>query len=156
ALPAHFGFVRTPARPLLSLQFRLGCKASPGRWYTPWCTPVRWNGVRLMAGAAGEPSQPPSPSRLTPTERALLPVLVDTEFTHMVAFLILMPRGDRLRRELAISPEQFGAVVAAYAWAAGVASLLASLVMDRFDRRTVILTMYAGFGLSTLFCGLAA
>jgi MFS transporter, DHA1 family, inner membrane transport protein len=33
--------------------------------------------------------------------------------------------------------------------------LLASLAMDRFDRKSVLLTMYAGFGLSTLFCGLA-
>src|SRR5690348_13293922 len=108
-----------------------------------------------MAGAAGEASQPPAPSHLTRTEWALLLVLVAIQFTHMVDFVIIMPLGDRLRRELAISPEQFGAVVAAYAWAAGVASLLASLVMDRFDRRTVLLTMYAGFTLSTLFCGLA-
>jgi len=28
-------------------------------------------------------------------------------------------------------------------------------VMDRFDRKAVLLTMYAGFALSTLFCGLA-
>ena len=110
-----------------------------------------------MPGAAGEPSQPPAPaaSRLTRSEWALLLVLVAIQFTHMVDFVIIMPLGDRLRRELAISPEQFGAVVAAYAWAAGVASLLASLVMDRFDRRTVLLTMYAGFTISTLFCGLA-
>lgn len=93
--------------------------------------------------------------RLTGGERALLLVLVAIQFTHMVDFVIIMPLGDRLRRELSISPEQFGAVVASYAWAAGIASLLASLVIDRFDRRSVLLTMYAGFGLSTLFCGLA-
>ena len=106
---------------------------------------------------AGEPSAPQAPasSRLTLAEGELILVLVAVQFTHMVDFVIVMPLGDRLRKELAISPEQFGAVVAAYAWAAGVASLLASLVMDRFDRRTVLLTMYAGFGLSTLFCGLA-
>ena len=93
--------------------------------------------------------------RLNRGERALLLVLVAIQFTHMVDFVIIMPLGDRLRRELGISPEQFGAIVASYAWAAGLASLLASLVIDRFDRRSVLLTMYAGFGLSTLFCGLA-
>ncbi|MBX9626099.1 MAG: MFS transporter [Gemmataceae bacterium] len=88
-------------------------------------------------------------------EWALLLVLVAVQFTHMVDFVIIMPLGKRLMHELDISPSQFGYVVAAYAWAAGVASLLASFVMDRFDRRAVLLTMYAGFGLSTLFCGLA-
>src|SRR5262245_22311717 len=106
---------------------------------------------------AGEPSAPPAPttSRMTLAEWELILVLVAIQFTHMVDFVIVMPLGDRLRNELGLSPEQFGAVVAAYAWAAGVASLLASFVMDRFDRRTTLLTMYAGFGLSTLFCGLA-
>src|SRR5207244_3686776 len=41
-------------------------------------------------------------------------------------------------------------------FAAGIASLCATLVMDRFDRRSVLLTMYGGFVLSTLFCGLAS
>jgi predicted MFS family arabinose efflux permease len=97
----------------------------------------------------------PSPSRLTRPEWGLLLVLVAIQFTHMVDFVIIMPLGDRLRRELSITPDQFGYIVAAYAWAAGIASLLASLVMDRFDRKTVLLTMYAGFGVSTLYCGLA-
>ena len=73
----------------------------------------------------------------------------------MVDFVIIMPLGGRLMAELALSTVQFGHIVSAYAWAAGIASLLASFVMDRFDRKTVLLTMYAGFGVSTLFCGLA-
>ena len=107
-----------------------------------------------MSKAAAAGTRPPAP-RLTRAEWALLLVLVAIQFTHMVDFVIIMPLGDRLRRELGISPEQFGAVVAAYAWAAGVASLLASFVMDRFDRKSVLLSMYAGFGVSTLLCGLA-
>lgn len=103
---------------------------------------------------AGEPSAPAT-SRLSLAEWELLLVLVAVQFTHMVDFVIVMPLGDRLRKELTLTPDQFGAVVAAYAWAAGVASLLASFVVDRFDRRTVLLTMYGGFTLSTLFCGLA-
>ncbi len=74
----------------------------------------------------------------------------------MVDFVIIMPLGDRLRRELEITPSQFGYIVAAYAWAAGIASLLASFIMDRLDRKTVLLFLYAGFSLSTLYCGLAA
>lgn len=103
----------------------------------------------------GPAEQPPSPSRLTRSEWALLLVLVAVQFTHMVDFVIIMPLGERLMDELRLTEAQFGQIVSAYAWAAGLGSLVASLVMDRFDRRTVLLTMYAGFGLSTLFCGLA-
>jgi predicted MFS family arabinose efflux permease len=73
----------------------------------------------------------------------------------MVDFVIIMPLGDKLMKDFNISTEEFGAIVSTYAIAAGLASLLASLAMDRFDRKSVLLTMYAGFGLSTLFCGLS-
>jgi predicted MFS family arabinose efflux permease len=82
-------------------------------------------------------------------------VLVAIYFTHMVDFVIIMPLGGRLMDELKIGTEAFGYIIAAYAFAAGLASLAASLVLDRFDRKSVLLAMYAGFALSTLFCGLA-
>src|SRR5262245_37789921 len=99
-----------------------------------------------MSEPGGEqPANPPESSRITRSEWALILVLVAIHFTHMVDFVIIMPLGGRLMRELEITPGQFGNIVSAYAWAAGLASLCASLVMDRFDRRTVLLTMYAGF-----------
>lgn len=94
-------------------------------------------------------------AKLSRSEWALLLVLVAIHFTHMVDFVIIMPLGERFMKELGMSTEQFGQVVAVYAIAAGVSSLLASLAMDRFDRKSVLLAMYAGFGCSTLFCGLA-
>lgn len=95
------------------------------------------------------------PPRLTRAEWGLVLVLVAIQFTHMVDFVIIMPLGGRLMDEFAMTTGQFGAVVSAYAWSAGLASLLASLVMDRFDRRHVLLAMYGGFTVSTLACGLA-
>ncbi len=97
----------------------------------------------------------PQPPRITRDEWALLLVLVAIYFTHMVDFVIIMPLGGRLIHELNITPGQFGWIVSVYALAAGLASLLASFVMDRFDRKGVLLAMYAGFALSTLYCGLA-
>ena len=99
--------------------------------------------------------EPPSRPGLSRAEWGLILVLVAVQFTHMVDFVIIMPLGERLMDELALTEPQFGRIVSAYAWAAGLASLAASLVMDRFDRRTVLLTMYAGFTVSTLLCGLA-
>lgn len=91
----------------------------------------------------------------TRSQWGLVFILAAVNFTHMVDFVIIMPLGDRLMRELAITPGQFGHVVAAYAFAAAAAGLLGSPVVNRFDRKHVLLTMYAGFTASTLFCGLA-
>lgn len=97
-----------------------------------------------------------APAAITRSEWALILVLMAIQFTHMVDFVIIMPLGERLRRELDITPVHFGYIVAAYAWAAGIASLLASFVIDRLDRKTVLLFLYAGFTLSTFYCGLAS
>jgi len=97
-----------------------------------------------------------SPAHITRAEWELILLLVAIQFTHMVDFVIIMPLGGRLMSELSLSAPQFAQIVSAYAWAAGIASLLASFVMDRFDRKTVLLAMYAGFALSTLFCGFAS
>jgi len=103
--------------------------------------------------SATSPRTPPP--KITRGEWALVLVLVAIQFTHMVDFVIIMPLGARLMSELDITPIEFGWIVSVYAIAAGVASFLGSLVMDRFDRRSVLLTMYGGFALSTLMCGLA-
>src|SRR5690349_21217500 len=105
------------------------------------------------------PSEPSSmklpPPRITRGEWALIVVLMAIHFTHMVDFVILMPLGNRLMNELDISPVKFGWLVSAYSLSAGLASLIATFVMDRFDRKAMLLKMYGGFAFSTLLCGLA-
>jgi predicted MFS family arabinose efflux permease len=100
------------------------------------------------------PAAPRPVAEITLAEWGLILILVAIQFTHMVDFVIIMPLGDRLKRELVLTDWQFAQIVSAYALAACVASLLASFVMDRFDRKKVLLAMYAGFTLSTLLCGL--
>ncbi|OWK46531.1 MFS transporter [Fimbriiglobus ruber] len=86
---------------------------------------------------------------------SIILLLAAVNFTHIVDFVIIMPLGDRLMRELDISPSQFSWIVSTYGIAACVASILASSIVDRFDRKTVLLTSYAGFCVSTLLCGLS-
>ena len=97
----------------------------------------------------------PPTAALTRSEWGLIVLLAAIQFTHLVDFVIIMPLGDRLMRELSLTTHQFGHVVSAYGFAAAAAGILAAFVIDRFDRRRVILAMYAGFTVSTLLCGLA-
>ena len=73
----------------------------------------------------------------------------------MVDFIIIMPLGPQYMRLFSITPAQFGLIVASYAISAGIAGISAGFFLDRFDRKKAVLTLYSGFMLGTLFCGLA-
>ena len=88
-------------------------------------------------------------------ERPLLLLLAAVQFTHIMDFMIMMPLGPQLMRDLAIGPGAFSALVAAYTISAGLIGLLAATCIDRFDRRPLLLFTFAGFACGTLACGLS-
>lgn len=91
-----------------------------------------------------------------PSERLILLILAGIQFTHIIDFMVMMPLAPQLMRELDLGAGQFSALVAAYSIAAGVVGLLSAPFIDRFDRRTLLLWVYAGFTGATLLCGLAS
>ena len=82
-------------------------------------------------------------------------LLAFLQFTVVLDFMILSPLGAMLIAKLDITPAQFGRVVSAYAFSAGVSGLLAAGFADRFDRRKLLLFFYFGFLGGTFFCGIA-
>ena len=94
-------------------------------------------------------------SRRGVSERTLLLLLACVQFTHIVDFMVIMPLGPQLMRELNISAAQFGHIISAFAITAGVAGLAMAPFADRLDRRKLLLFCYAGFTLGTLACGLS-
>lgn len=96
-----------------------------------------------------------SPSPLTVAEWKLVLLLSAINFTHILDFVIVMPLGDQLRHELLITPRQFGYIVSAYGICATVTGIIASTIIDRFDRRKTMLWSFVGFLAATLYCGLA-
>lgn len=90
-----------------------------------------------------------------PAERRLLLLLACVQFTHLMDFMIMMPLGPQLMRELAIDPRAFGNLISVFALSAGGVGLLAAPFIDRFDRRRVLLFCYAGFAAGTLGCALS-
>lgn len=107
---------------------------------------------------ADSPPSSTRPGGFSRRDWGVVLVLAAVQFTHMVDFVIIMPLGDKMmdaKEGFGISPDQFSYVIGVYGLAAGVASLLASLVFDRFDRKHVLIASYAGFAVSTFLCGLA-
>jgi predicted MFS family arabinose efflux permease len=88
-------------------------------------------------------------------ERVVLLTLAAVQFTSIVDFMVVMPLGPQLMRKLHIDPAQFGWVVSSYTFAAGVAGIVASSLVDRFGRKAAFLTLYGGFLVGTLLCGLS-
>ena len=88
-------------------------------------------------------------------QKFVVAVLAFLQFTIVLDFMLLAPLGALVTPALKITPGQFGDVVSAYAFAAGVSGILAAGFADRFDRKKLLLIFYSGFMLGTLLCGLA-
>ena len=77
------------------------------------------------------------------------------QFTHILDFMIMAPLGALIMPKLGITPRQFGLVVSAYAFSAGISGFVTAGFADRFDRKKILLFFYGDFLCGTLWCGLA-
>ncbi len=117
----------------------------------------------MLAGGEGGrlkrwamPQAPKAPLQpFTPYQKLIVLVLGLLQFTIVLDFMILSPLGAVLMDSLNVKPQQFGLVVSAYAFSAGISGVLASGFADRFDRKRLLLVFYSGFILGTLLCGVA-
>jgi predicted MFS family arabinose efflux permease len=85
----------------------------------------------------------------------VITILTILQFTLILDFMVLSPLGAILMPTLNITPAQFGIVVSAYAFSAGLSGILAAGFADKFDRKRLLLFFYAGFIVGTLLCGIA-
>ncbi len=83
-------------------------------------------------------------------ERNILLVLAAIQFTNIVDFMIMMPMGDILKKELMIGPGAYGFLVSSYGLAAGLSSFLGVFYLDSLDRKKALLVAYMGFILGTM------
>jgi len=88
-------------------------------------------------------------------EKSLLFVLAVVQFTDIMDFMIIMPLGSTFMKEFDITPQQFSIIVSSYAIAAFCSGLIGAGFIDRFDRKKVLLFIYAGFAIGTLACSIA-
>ncbi|MFM0339560.1 MFS transporter [Paraburkholderia fungorum] len=91
----------------------------------------------------------------TKHERRLLWLLALTQFTIIMDFMVMMPLGPQIMHAFSVTPAAFATAVSAYSWCSGLSGLFAATYIDRFDRRRLLLAVYALFALSNLACALA-
>jgi DHA1 family inner membrane transport protein len=100
------------------------------------------------------PSDSPE-QRLTAAHWTLLGILAAVQVTHILDFMLLMPLAPQLQADLHISIRQFGFLISAYGFSAALCGLLLASLLDRFDRKTSLLVLYACFTGGTAVCAFA-
>jgi predicted MFS family arabinose efflux permease len=88
-------------------------------------------------------------------QKIVVAMLAFLQFAVILDFMIMSPLGALIMPDLHIGPAQFGLVVSAYAFSAGVSGLLTAGFADRYDRKKLLLFFYTGFIIGTVWCGLA-
>jgi predicted MFS family arabinose efflux permease len=88
-------------------------------------------------------------------ERWLLLTLAAVQFATVFDFMIPMPLGAQLMQLFDLTPTQFGLLVSVYMVTAAAVGFAASFVVDRFDRRAVLLALCAGFAATTVLTATA-
>ena len=80
-------------------------------------------------------------------EKQILALMSAVQFCLIVDFMMVMPLGPQLMRLFEISAKQFGALVSAYTFGAGLMGVVASFFLDRYDRKRALLVFFSGFSI---------
>jgi predicted MFS family arabinose efflux permease len=83
------------------------------------------------------------------SEKRLLWLLGAVQLVNVVDFVMVLPLGPDFARALDIPTHLLGLVAGSYTAAAAVAGLLASSILDRFDRRSALLVTLLGLVVGT-------
>lgn len=83
---------------------------------------------------------------------SIIILLTMIQFTNFLDANMIMPLGSKLTSELGISEKVFGLLVASYSCAAFVSGLLAMKWIDKYNRRRLFLSLYAGFIVGSGLC----
>ncbi|HQS57903.1 MAG: hypothetical protein B7Y56_05880 [Gallionellales bacterium 35-53-114] len=89
-------------------------------------------------------------------EKSLLRSLSGIQFSHILDVMIMMPLAPMLMRTFDLTAVQFGVLVSAYTFMGAISSIVAAMVIDRFDRRRVMLWFFAAFIVATALCAAAS
>lgn len=93
--------------------------------------------------------------QFTSYQKLVIFILVFSQFTIVLDFMIISPLGYLMVKDLRMNPSEFSHVVSAYAFSAGASGFLAALFADKLDRKKLLLIFYAGFVVGTFLCAMS-
>ena len=96
-----------------------------------------------------------TPVPLTSAQWIMLLLLALVQFTNVLDFVIMMPLAPQFHDSWSLTPQEFGYLVSAYAFAACISGVVSSWFFVRLDRKTCLIVLYAAFGLANLLCAWA-
>jgi predicted MFS family arabinose efflux permease len=111
--------------------------------------------LNALAWKNMNPAADSAPTQFSPYQKLAVGMLAFLQFAVILDFMLMSPLGAVIMPAMNIAPSQFGLVVSAYAFSAGLSGLLTAGFADRFDRKKLLLFFYTGFILGTLWCGMA-
>lgn len=82
-------------------------------------------------------------------ERRIVVLLAAVQFVNILDFMLPSPLGPRFSSELGIPTSDVGVVVSSYTLAACVAGFAGAFFLDRFDRRSALMTTLFGLAVGT-------
>lgn len=69
--------------------------------------------------------------------------------------MLLMPLSDKIMQEFNVSAQVSTWVISVYSIFAGISGFLSASIMDRFDRKRLLIGTFLGFSIGTMLCGFA-
>lgn len=91
----------------------------------------------------------------TSYQKLVIVILALTQFTVVMDFMIMNPITHMLISTFKITDSQMGIAIAAYAFSAAIAGISAAGFADKYDRKKLLVILYAGFFAGTVWCGMA-
>jgi predicted MFS family arabinose efflux permease len=76
-------------------------------------------------------------------------------FTNIIESMILMPLASTIKTELEMNDDQWGVVISSYLFSAFISGILSIFVIDKFDRKKFLYTLYSLFIFGTFLCGIS-
>jgi predicted MFS family arabinose efflux permease len=108
------------------------------------------------SASAAPAAEPPLATGPAPISEKLLIFLVGAvQFVNILDFMMVMPLGPDFARALGMPLSRLGIVGGSYTAAAAISGLIASLFLERFDRRSALAVTMTGLVLATGLGGLA-
>jgi predicted MFS family arabinose efflux permease len=88
-------------------------------------------------------------------ENLIVWVAAMVQFVNIVDFMMVVPLGPDISRDLPITSSDIGIICGCYTLAVGISGIVCAKFLDRFDRKHVALVTVSGLSLATLaatFC----